>query len=281
MLSFRSPLISSHLNGFVRALLRGATVVFVLLGSSAFADSVRVVQSQGSMHGFLLLHGEDGKVIAEGDQIVVARGAQVRSRLVFHFRDGSVDDEITTFRQDGQLKMLTDWHIQKGPSFPKPLDMRVDVAKSEVTYTEFKDGKEERKTEHMDLPPDLANGLVSSVVENMPAGSGELKVSYLTASPKPRVVKLVITPDGGDRFFVGGARRQAKQYRIHVDLGGVAGVIAPVIGKQPTDIEMWVAGGEVPAFVKLRGALYEQGPIWTMELTSPRWQSGSGADVAR
>lgn len=228
-------------------------------------------QKQGSMHGFLLLRSEEGKVIATGDQIVVAHGNQVQSRLVFHFRDGSIDDEVTVFRQTGNLTLLNDHHVQKGPSFPKPLDVRIDVPKSEVTYVTSKDGQAERKTEHMDLPPDLANGLVSSVVENLPANTSELKVSYLAADPKPRVVKLAISPDGEERFHISGGVRAARRYRIHINLGGVAGVIAPVIGKEPKDIELWVMSGKVPAFLKLEGALYEQGFLWRMELASPSW----------
>ena len=109
----------------------------------------------------------------------------------------------------------------------------------------------------------------------MPANSQDLKVSYLTVTSKPRVVKLSITTDGTDRFAIAGDGRTAKRYKIHVELGGVAGVIAPIIGKQPSDIEIWAMTGEVPAFAKMQGSLYEQGPIWTMELTSPEWPRSS------
>ena len=78
--------------------------------------------------------------------------------------------------------------------------------------------------------------------------------------------------EGAGRYLVGGTRRQAVEYNIHVELGGVAGVVAPLIGRQPSDMQIWVADGEVPAFLKLQGALYVKGPIWTMELTSPRWE---------
>lgn len=223
------------------------------------------------MHGFLLLRSEDGKLIATGDQIVVAHGNQVRSRLIFHFRDGSIDDEVTTFRQSKTLDLISDHHLQKGPSFPHPLNVQIDVPKGQVTYIEFKDGASEQKTEHMDMPDDLANGLVSSVVENLSTSAAESKVSYLTASPKPRIVRLAIKPDGEGHFRVGGGPRLARRFRIHIELGGVAGVIAPMVGKQPTDLTMWVMSGEVPAFLNLEGALYEQGPTWKMELTSPVW----------
>jgi hypothetical protein len=227
------------------------------------------------MHGFLLLKSEDSKVIAIGDQTNIVRGDVIRSRLVFHFRDGSIDDEATTLRQGSIFQLIRDHHIQKGPSFPQPLDMTVNVPAEQVTWREVKDGKTDIKTEHMDLPTDLVNGMMSLTVENFPTKAGEMKVSYVVVTSKPRIVKFSIKPDGEDRALVGGVGRRANRFNVHVEIGGVAGVIAPVIGKQPPDAKLWILDGDVPAFVKMEGALYEKGPIWTMVLTSPAWPSDS------
>jgi len=223
------------------------------------------------MHGFLLLKSAEGKVIAVGDEISVAKGNQVHSRLTFHFRDGSIDDETTVFKQGSVFQLVSDRHVQKGPSFPEPLDLAVNVPAGEVTWREMKDGKQEVKSEHMDLPPDLANGLMSLVVQNFPQKATEMKVSYLAGSSKPRLVKLSVKPDGEESFRLGGTKHQASRFNLHVEIGGVTGVIAPVVGKQPTDIKIWVITGEVPTFIKMEGAFYQKGPIWTMELTSPVW----------
>ena len=244
--------------------------LFALIPAGS-AETVPATHKQGSMHGFLLLQSADGKAIAVGDQINIAHGNGVRSRLVFHFRDGSIDDDVTEFRQAKTVELISDHHIQKGPSFPKPMDVTIRTATGQITYREDKDGAQELKTEHMDLPPDLANGLMSVVLENLPVGTAAFKVSYLVASPKPRIVKFSIQLDGQDSFRVAGSARKAKRYRIHVELGGVAAVVAPILGKQPADLEMWVMDGEVPAFLKVRGPMYEQGPDWTMKLLSPGW----------
>jgi hypothetical protein len=53
--------------------------------------------------------------------------------------------------------------------------------------------------------------------------------------------------------------------------------VAPLIGKQPPDIQIWIIGGEAPAFVKEEGILYQGGPIWTIQLTSPVWPAASDA----
>lgn len=242
----------------------------------AAADPVQVRQKQGSSHGFLLLKSADGKTIAVGDEINIANGNEVRSRLVFHFRDGSIDDEITVFRQGKVLELVSDHHIQRGPSFPHPIDITINVPRSEVIWHEDKDGRHQVHTDHMDLPPDLANGMLAPLIENFPPQAPEMKVSYIAGTPKPRIVKLSIKPDGRDTFRVGGGPRPSNRFNIHIEIGGVAGVIAPVIGKQPSDIQIWAMDGEVPTFLKMVGALYDKGPIWTAVLTSPEWPRPSG-----
>lgn len=143
-----------------------------------------------------------------------------------------------------------------------------------MTYHEFKDGKDQVNTEHLDLPPDLVNGMLPETLQNFPRNAAEMKVSYIAGS-KPRLVHLSIKPEVDDPFTVAGIRHQARRYNIHVEIGGVAGVIAPVIGKQPSDIKVWVMAGEVPMFLKMEGQFYQQGPIWTAELASPTWPSAT------
>jgi hypothetical protein len=69
----------------------------------------------------------------------------------------------------------------------------------------------------------------------------------------------------------------AIHYVIKVEIGGIAGLIAPLLGKQPPDIHVWILGGEAPAFVKMEGPLFYGGAIWRIELASPVWpHSDSG-----
>ncbi len=249
----------------------GVVLLLATFGSLASAESIPVQEKQGAIRGFLALRSTDGKLIAEGDQIAVVEGNLVRSRLTFHFRDGSIDDEATVYKANTVFQLVSDRHIQKGPSFPQPLDITVDVPAGKVTWREKKDGKEEVKTEHMDLPSDLTNGMTSLIPENFPQHAAEMKVSYLAGASKPRIVKLSVKPQGEDTFHVAGLSRRAKRFNIHIEIGGLAGVIAPIIGKQPSDIQVWVTEGEVPTFLKMEGALYEKGPIWITELAAPVW----------
>jgi hypothetical protein len=240
------------------------------------AESVPARHVEGTLHGFLALRSEDGKLLAVGDLTEVIHGDRVTAHTVFRFKDGSVDDETAVYSQRGNLRFISDHHIQKGPSFPHPMDLAIDVGRGQVTSRSTdKDGKEEVKTDHMSLPPDLANGMVLAIAKNLPPDTPETTVSMLVATPKPRLVKLAISPRGEEPFSVLGSPRKALRFEIKIKLGGVAGVVAPLVGKQPPDIQIWIIEGPAPGFVKEEGPSYEGGPIWTIELASPAWPDSS------
>ena len=134
-----------------------------------------------------------------------------------------------------------------------------------------RDGKEKGTHDHLQLPGDLANGWVHIRMKNIPRDSPETKVSLVVATLKPRLVKLAISPGGVEPFSVVGSRRRAMRYFVKVEIGGVAGVVAPLVGKQPQDTQVWILGGEAPAFLRSHGPTHMGGPVWVLELTSPVW----------
>ncbi len=243
------------------------------------SGQVAVHNSEGLVHGFLVLRSAEGEALAHGDLIQVAHGNRVTAHLVFHFKDGSVYDETTIYSELRNFRLLRGHLVQKGPSFPHPEDVLIDAVSGQVTvrYT-GEDGKEQVKTEHMKLPPDLANGMIFTLLKNIAPESGEAKASMVVTTPKPRLVKLAISAQGEDMFVVGGNQRKATHYVVKIEIGGVTGLVAPLLGKQPPDIHVWVLRGEAPAFVRSRGPLYPGGPIWQIELESPVWpDQASGA----
>jgi hypothetical protein len=239
---------------------------------SAQADPIIVRAPQGSIHGFLELRTSDGHVVASGDATQVVHGDEVTAETIFHFKDGSLDDEITVFSQRRTLQLISDRHIQRGPFFPHPMDVLIDVRSGQVTVrSRGKDGKEEVKTDHIDMPSDLANGLIAQTVENMRPETAEMTVSQIVMTPKPRLVKFVISNLGQDSATVAGASRKAIHYQIKIVLGGIVGFIAPLVGKAPPNIEIWTIGGQATTFAREKGPLYAEGPIMTMQLASPVW----------
>ena len=252
--------------------LTSAFASVVLLSGSLLAEPVRVRYPEGIVHGFLSLRTMDGTVVADGDLIQLARGDRVTTRLVFRFKDGSLRDETSVFSQRQSFRLLSNHLVQKGPTFPQPLDLRIDCATGQVTVRYTDDhGKEKIEAEHMKLPPDLANGMTMTLLKNIPANAAPPSMSMVVTTPKPRLVKLELSDAGPDPLSTGGTARKAAHYVVKIEIGGLAGLIAPLVGKQPPDTHVWILGGEAPAFVKSEGSMFLGGPIWRIELVSPVW----------
>ena len=260
------------------AMTRPAACVlgFLLLAGSALAETVAVRHREGLVHGFLALRNLEGGTLADGELIQTSRDGQVTSRLVFRFRDGSLHDETAVFTQSGTFRLLRDHLVQRGPSFSTPVDATLDGASGEiqVRYRDKK-GVEKVVREKLELPPGVANGLVFTLLKNISPQKAETTIPIVAAGPKPRVVDLVVTPAGEDSFRIGESARKATHYVVKVRIGGIAGVIAPLIGKQPPDTHVWIMQGDAPAFVKSEGPLAPEGPVWRIELASPTWPAGT------
>jgi len=238
----------------------------------ATAAPVAVRHTEGLVHGFLVLSSMDGTLLAQGDLTqVTAANNQVTNHLVFRFKDGSMRDETVVYSQRVSFRLLSYRLTQKGPAFEQRSEMSFDTSKGKVTVRYTDDGKEKIATDQMELPLDIANGMIFTLLKNLLPDGPSVTVSMVAATPKPRLVKLQISPQGEDPFSVGGSKRMATHYVLKVEIGGVAGVIAPLLGKKPQDIHVWILGGEAPAFVKSEGPLYYGGPNWRIELASPIW----------
>lgn len=286
--SWYSPIPKSRSGFFVgfRARFRqwfraGALIALLVFGMQPRvpADTVPVRHIAGTVHGFLVQRAEDGHIVATGGSVQVYRGGQVTSRTTFTYKDGSVDDETAVFSQSRMFRLISDHHIQKGPFFPHPMDLMVDARNGQVTVrTTGKDGKAEVYTQHMTLPEDLANGMVSQIIGNLKANSPAMTVSMVVTTPKPRVVKLVISPLGEENFSIAGTSKKALHCEIKILIGGVEGLVAPLVGKAPPNIELWEVGGDAPTFLREKGPTFEDGPMMTIELASPEWPDEPKSD---
>ena len=251
-----------------RALLALASLVWA---GTLSAQTVVVRHSEGLVHGFLILRTLDGTPLADGDLVQTSLGERVTTRLAFHFKDGSIHEETAVYSQRQRFRLITDHLVQKGPTFPRPLDMSIDGSSGLVTVRYADDGKQKVERERIEVPPDLANGLILTILKNLRTGAPPRDVSFVAATPKPWLVKLRISAAGEESFSTGGTTRKAMHYVLKVDIGGISSVLAPLLGKQPPDSHVWILGGEAPAFVKSEQPLYLGGPLWRIELVSPVW----------
>ncbi|MBB5060456.1 hypothetical protein HDF16_005192 [Granulicella aggregans] len=223
----------------------GTALLISTVALIASAETIRVRYPQGSTHGFLELRTFDGKIIATGESTQTVRGNQVTSRLTFHFRDGSIDDDETIFSQKGVFRLLSDHHRQHGPWFPKPIDLLINSLDGELIWRD--EGGTDTQT-HIDLPEDVSNGLPPNLLVNISPSTAETKVSYIVAGKKPRLIHVSIKPTGTTAFSVGTLRRKATDFTLHVNS---LESLHPSFGSDhPTS---YLAAGRQAACVRSRG----------------------------
>ena len=250
-----------------------AQLVFVLAclvllhAAESTAELVPVGRTEGLLHGFLALRPLEGTMLGDGELTQFAEGELVKTHLVFHFKDGSHYEEAAVFSQHGTFRLRSDHVVQKGPSFKQPMETSIDVATGHVMvrYTND-DGREQIIDEQLSLPEDVANGLLFTLVRHIQPSVPQTVVSQVAMTPKPRLVELEIRPRGEEPFSSGNTSYKAVHYVVKVKIGGIAGLLAPLLGRQPADLQIWIKSGEAPAFVKFEGPLYNGGPIWRVEL---------------
>jgi hypothetical protein len=236
------------------------------------AAPVPVRFAEGSLHGFLVLTTLKQELVASGDLLQVGRDGDVRSRLVFHFKDGSVFDETVVFTQRNVFTLQTYHLVQRGPAFPEDTEISLERAtgKYRVKTRVRKDGREKVENGTLVLPPDVYNGMVLTVVKNLAGGGGET-VHMLAFTPAPKLIQLELGPAGDQKILVGGSEKTATRYVLKPILGFWLKLFTTLLGRVPPDNHAWIVTADVPAFVKFEGPLFLNGPVWRIELTSPRW----------
>lgn len=244
-----------------------AALLAITLSTAAQAEQISVKHIQCPMHRFMVARSEAGKIIASGEFSQVVQGDEVTMRLTYHFVDGSIDDETTTYRQQGTFRLVRNHHIQKGPFFARPVDFTVEAATGiATTRTEDKNGKIHIESHHINLPDDLANGFIGTLLLNVQQNATPFRVGMLAPVGEGRLIRILISPEGEQSFHTAGQNLKATVFRIHPELGGIVGVIASLIGLQPKDVMVWVLEGKQPAVVRILGQLGGYGPVVSSDL---------------
>jgi hypothetical protein len=237
------------------------------LGNAAQADPIPVRHIQRPMHESMVVRSETGAVLARTEFSQVVQGDEVTLRLTYRFVDGSTDEETTTFRQKDTFRLVRDHHIQKGPFFARPFDFAVEAATGmAITHTTDRYGKSHDESEHLDLPDDLSNGFIGTLLLNVPQNTKAFQVGILAPVGSGRLVRLLISPDSVQPFQRNGQTLRATVFRIHPELGGIVGVIARLLGLQPKDVMVWVLESEEAAIIRIVGQLGGNGPVVSSEL---------------
>lgn len=238
----------------------------VLWVTALDAAPVRVRFTEGITRGFLAVRTPQGDRIGHGELTQKPRGDEVDSRLLLQFKDGSVYDEATTYSQRGVFRLEAYRLTQRGPSFPgAEISFDRKSGRYQAKTREKAGAPEETASGEFDMPADLANGMALLMLKNL--APGEKATAQLAAfTPKPRLLRVDLHQEGEDRIVFAGDPKQALRYLVNLEIGGVTGVVASVIGKSPPDLRYWLARGEIPAFVRFEGAMFLNGPVWRVEM---------------
>jgi hypothetical protein len=121
------------------------------------------------------------------------------------------------------------------------------------------------------MPADLYNGMALTLLKNLPAGAG-IAGRMAVFTPKARLIDMGLAQEGAGTVKLGGAPLPVTQYLVKLEIGGLTGVVASLIGKDPPDPRYWVVGGgPIPAFGKFEGAMFLHGPVWRIRQTLIDW----------
>ena len=243
----------------------------VAVAMAAYADPIAVRDVQGSLHGFLVVRDTTNKLLGSGDLIQIPAGNRITVILSLHFKNGSEYEQRAVFSQGRTFQLLSYRLLQKGPSFKTQQTLSFDTSTGRISVRNTDEhGKQASVDDHILMPNDLANGILSTLLTNLNADA-EHTLSMLVATPRPRIVKLKISSSRQDKYFVGATARNATHFIVDIDIGGITGLAAKLTGKQPVPLHFWVSEGQIPVFLKSEGPLYEGGPAWRVELAGPAW----------
>jgi hypothetical protein len=257
-----------------------AILTVLLVPAWAAAKAVTVSFAEGAAHGYLVLQDGSGERIGHGEVLQTVRRNLVESRLVFRFKDGSLFDEKTTFSQRRIFRLQKYRLIQRGPSFPEELDIRMDrkSGRYRVRSRAGPDQSEVVTAGRLDMPSDTYNGLIGTLLRNLPSGKSAT-VRIVAFTPEPNLIALDLRPEAKEPVQVGDLLKTATRWVLEPRIHGVVHFFGKVLGHLPDKFRyrFWIIHDGIPAFARFEGPLHLMGPVWRVEVLSPRL-AGSPTD---
>ena len=146
---------------------------------------------------------------------------------------------------------------QRGPSFPSAVALSLD-RKSGAYHVQSLET--ERPTllssGRLHLPPDVCNGMVLTLLRNLPSG-GDETVHFVAFTPEPKVVTLRLLPVNTATIRIGDMAKQVTQYVLEPKLGRLTPLFGKLLGALPQEFNyrVWLLTDDVPALAVFEGPL--------------------------
>src|SRR2546426_7318669 len=221
-----------------------ATLVMVTLCWSTLLEAapLNVRMVEGHTRGFLVLRTMSGKALAHGEMAQRCSGRLVHGHLTLNFADGSLWDEHVTYSQEKVFRLEAFRHVQRGPSFPtSEVSFDRGSGRFQARIQDKKGDEVKEASGPFDMPADLYNGMTLVLLKNSAPGAG-VSGQMAVFGPKPPLIKMELIHEGEDTIRVGPITKTAWRYLVKLEIGGLTGVLASVVGQGPPQLRPRLEG---------------------------------------
>src|SRR5439155_1347423 len=116
-------------------------------------------------------------------------------------------------------------------------------------------GDDKPTEDSIELPENLHHVITGNILKNLAPGASAAG-HMLAFTPKPYRLDTTLRAEGKDKFFAGDVARTATRYLLKMELRGVTGVVASILGKDPPQVRYWSSTGAAPGFGRVEGAVH-------------------------
>src|SRR4029453_15083259 len=108
---------------------------------------------------------------------------------------------------------------QRGPSFPKAtIAFDRKSGQYRAQQQEKQDSEEQTASGPLAMPPDLYNGMATTLMKNVPRGTSAT-AQMVAFTPEPRLLTMTLTPESEETVRLGKAAKTVARYRVKLELG--------------------------------------------------------------
>ena len=249
-----------------------AALFLVAISRAIDAATVPVLFSEGVTRGFLVVHDVRGSIVAHGDLVQTVKDGEIDKRMTLNFKDGSILDEKVTYTQERGFALKTYRLTEKGPTFDADTEISLNrpTGAYRVSKRDHKGGQEKIDEGTIELPTDVYNGMLMTIVKDLPPGANHT-VHFVAFTPQPRIIEIEFVPLAErEKVKIGELTRSAVHYVMKPKLGVWLKLFATVLRRVPPDLHAWILPDEIPTFVAFEGLVGTTDDVWRIEAISPR-----------
>jgi hypothetical protein len=231
------------------------------------ARAVPLRWPEGTLRGFPVVRDAAGEQIADGTLTQWIEDGNLHVSATYNFKDGRVVEEQTVLAQHPELAQLRwSWEERKGSEVTRSYSIDFTTGHA-IAHKRGEDAREDHLDDAKQLGHAFAGVGFMYAVKNLVADlekGGEVELTAVAFTPKPRTVKVSIRRDQEGPLVMGGRTLSAERFVVHPEIP--LAFIAKLFVKAP-DQYLWFYKPSPPAFLRADIPLAEPSdPIIRIEL---------------